>query len=682
MNSHHLCHSIQILIVLCGRLAHAATEAGVTSQSPLTINTSPTNGEPFSPTTPAPGATSEKQEDSTSIGTSEVATPEPDSTASIGTSEVATPEPDSTASIGTSEVATPEPDSTASPTLSEAPTVAVTTEAPSPTTATPVVIPDVCLCDLTPDFCDIGCCCDIADCGVADLRTVFTGCPEKAISGVCIEKWLMFRANVDPSLVTVTDSLFCVRPEDNATASRTLPALPQYPALGDSYHFSPPGSATTSLHTRDFYRADDVILTYFSKSSVRGLLRQPSPGAATAFCVNRNPAKFLRSVSSSCTRTLTPQSCTTDPNLSARSYYSDLSLIKIPVAETAEVTDLLIPVTPLSDWPAPSQQNNSCVNVVEKVEFVIGYTGRGELTYATVNVVLADVDPSQTLLQKHSVEFQVACQICYELFKFVLFYWIQRLSLSLANVISLLQLATPSPTEGGPIPAVGLKVGSPVIGRFDGEVKPLTVLGVLQVGECSSNPKTRAPILFTHNTITGCTFSSPSTDCSELRSELYGILQGLATPDLIAMNSGSQPDWTRVITQECSVSWQETCESGCVLPRSLSVQVLWARQGLLDLPQNYILGAKYLFHCHKIKCPVLSSLALTTEVKFVDTTVYPEPPRGLPQPDWKFPFGFFTRGAAELDGQTASNGGDTGRVTWSAMLLTVMMLTGLEFLTR
>lgn len=48
--------------------------------------------------------------------------------------------------------------------------------------------------------------------------------------------------------------------------------------------------------------------------------------------------------------------------------------------------------------------------------------------------------------------------------------------------------------------------------------------------------------------------SSPSDDCSELRSEVYGILQGLATPDVIAMNSGSQPDWSRVITQECAVS--------------------------------------------------------------------------------------------------------------------------------
>lgn len=46
---------------------------------------------------------------------------------------------------------------------------------------------------------------------------------------------------------------------------------------------------------------------------------------------------------------------------------------------------------------------------------------------------------------------------------------------------------------------------------------------------------------------------------------------------------------------------QETCESGCVLPNSLAIQVLWARQGLLDLPQKYILGAKYLFQCQRFK---------------------------------------------------------------------------------
>lgn len=50
--------------------------------------------------------------------------------------------------------------------------------------------------------------------------------------------------------------------------------------------------------------------------------------------------------------------------------------------------------------------------------------------------------------------------------------------------------------------------------------------------------------------------SSPANDCSELRSQIYGILQGLATPDEIAMSSGSQPDWARVLTQECPFSLQ------------------------------------------------------------------------------------------------------------------------------
>lgn len=53
-------------------------------------------------------------------------------------------------------------------------------------------------------------------------------------------------------------------------------------------------------------------------------------------------------------------------------------------------------------------------------------------------------------------------------------------------------------------------------------------------------------------------------------------------------------------TTLCSLS-QETCRSGCILPNSLSIRVLWARQGLLDLPQSYILGAKYLFQCQNVK---------------------------------------------------------------------------------
>lgn len=50
--------------------------------------------------------------------------------------------------------------------------------------------------------------------------------------------------------------------------------------------------------------------------------------------------------------------------------------------------------------------------------------------------------------------------------------------------------------------------------------------------------------------------SSPSGNCSEVRAQINEILQGQATPNELAMNLGSQPEWTRVITQKCSISPQ------------------------------------------------------------------------------------------------------------------------------
>ncbi|KAJ0015938.1 hypothetical protein NQD34_014228 [Periophthalmus magnuspinnatus] len=470
-----------------------------------------------------------------------------------------------------------------------------------------------CLCDLTPDFCDIGCCCDT--CGVTNLSTVFTGCSEKTMQliylftfyryGVCVEKWLMFRANVDSSLVTVTDSLFCVQPTEKFVS--TTETAPNFPALGDSYHFVPSEQMTITF-TRDFYRVDDLILTYFPKTSARGVLRLPSPGAASALCTNRNPAKFLRSLSFSCSREVTLQSCSTDPMISAQSYIYDLNLIKHPISEADPVTDLLIPVVPSSKWNAPRKQNNSCVNVVKRVEFVIGYTERGEISSAKVNMVLANLDFKQLLLQTHTLQFQ------------------------------------------------------------------LTVIGVSQNGACS-NPNTRKPILFGHNSITGCSFNSMVNNCSDLRTQIYDIHQRVAIPDLVAMNSGSQPDWTRVLIEECLVGSQESCDTGCTLPHTLSVRVLWAQQGLLELPQHYILGVKYMFHCSIFKCPLTTSLTLFNEVTFVDTTLYPEPPGGVPQLHWRFPFGFFSRGIDEVDGHILSNSSGSQTVTWILIISTVRFIT-------
>lgn len=51
-----------------------------------------------------------------------------------------------------------------------------------------------------------------------------------------------------------------------------------------------------------------------------------------------------------------------------------------------------------------------------------------------------------------------------------------------------------------------------------------------------------------------------------------------------------------------------------------------------------------------LQCPLASSLAVTSAVTFSEITAYPEPPRGVPQPHWKFPYSFFARGEEELDG--------------------------------
>ncbi|XP_023197155.1 tectonic-3 isoform X3 [Xiphophorus maculatus] len=507
----------------------------------------------------------------------------------------------------------------------------------------------VCLCDLTPDFCDIGCCCDTADCDVANLTTVFTSCPKEDVKQVCIEKWLMFRANVDPSLVTVTDTLFCVQAAAAAAEPPSLPALTRFPATGDVYHFSP-REHPIPAYRRHFHQVDDLIQTCWYNFSVQGFLNQPAPGAASSFCFNRNPAKFLRSTSLSCARMVTSQSCTTDPDLSSSSYYFNMSLVTVPTTDTMKITsDLLVPVTPLSDWPAPVKQNGFCLNVVKTVQFLVYYTPKGELTNASIDFTLIDVPLQQLVLQTHSVEFQ---------------------------------RDTPRPTSVKPKPpAVGLSEGSAVMALIDGEMQPLKSLGVSDGGRCSSDPGRLSSILFTHNTINGCTFSSETQNCTELRSQIYEIFRGSTAPEEIAMNSGLQPNWTRVLIQDCQIDPQESCESGCNLPLSFSIQIVWARQGFIEVPQNHILGAKFLFRCQKVQCPLSSPLTLTAKATFVETTVYPEAPRGVPQPHWRFPFGFFTRGAAELDGHLDTSGCGAEKVTWSLMVFPLLLLSELGFLT-
>ncbi|XP_073684235.1 tectonic-3-like isoform X3 [Garra rufa] len=348
-----------------------------------------------------------------------------------------------------------------------------------------------CLCDITPDFCDIGCCCDVMDCGLLNLSSVFNSCSLDVGSGVCLETWLMFRAQIDPALITLNGNLFCVQREKEKQSAAQASSVQFQPK--SLYPFLLRELTAFNSQKSNFYKVDDIVLTYYDRTSMVSTLRLPSPGLMSSACINHNPARFLHSSSLSCSRAVTAQSCVDDSSLNALTYYTGFSLLKIPSTNVENRPELVIPISMVRDWPEPCHLNGSCLNVVSKVEYVIKYTSKGEISEATLNIELLNTTADTQLLQKHVVIFQ------------------------------------------------------------------------------------------------------------------------------------------------------ETCETGCLLPVSLSVQVLWAQRGLRALPQNHILGAKFIFSCQRLKCPLRSSVSVTTEVIFSEATVYPEAPWGEFQPEWKFPYPFFPR---------------------------------------
>lgn len=421
----------------------------------------------------------------------------------------------------------------------------------------------------------------------------------------------MFRANIDPKLITLTDTLFCVREEvpNEGQAVRSMSGGWQY-EMAPSFNQD---GKTTQPSVKDFYQVDDLIFVQYSRTSLLSTLKQPSPGFSSSQCADLNPARFMRSTSHSCARVLNAQSCLTDSWFNILFYFQDISLLRVPSPGQVEMSDLLIPIVGNSSWPQPSKVNDDCLNVVSKVEYVIKFTSGGEIVSATLNADFINTPVDSSIMQQFSIVFQ---------------------------------LATVGPTPL-PHPAIGISSGNPVIGRFDNDIQRLTILPATL--DCTTPPPDRVPIRFLHNSISGCSFRSRTQNCSELRSELYRVLVGMTTPDGVAMSASREPDWADVITEECSDEPTDLCSAGCEVPISVSIQFLWAKMGLLSLPQKYILGAKYKFVCKKLKCPLIASLAIAMEVTFSEVTKYPQPPRGMPLPHWKFPYSFFTGGKGELD---------------------------------
>ncbi|NXH11642.1 TECT3 protein, partial [Bucco capensis] len=346
-----------------------------------------------------------------------------------------------------------------------------------------------------------------------------------------------------------------------------------------------------------FYRAGDPILIYFDSSSVLSLLRQPVKMGASGLCVDGNPAGFLDSKSTSCTRIFAnlSKSCTADPALDAASYYRGFSVLKVPVADT-----IVQSMKVIYEIEFNGTHGIQSVSVWFKVSNISGTSG-------------------SSLQQRFTLHFWVSAPIVPGLFPRL---WLPR--------------------SGNP----GYVTGAPLVLAGSGALQHMSILQSEGDGSCSQF--LRHTVQFGRNMRTGCKLSlSPAVEegnCSYIQQKLYEALEGVSRAEDLAMIGSAHPaqaeEWVTILVQNCSVQ-AVNCSSCCMVPVSLEIQILWARVGLLSKPQAQVLAARYFYQCHPLQFLGTSTVPLTTVVTFTDMTKWPEPPRGQPQVHWKLPFDIF-----------------------------------------
>ncbi|XP_038599751.1 tectonic-3 [Tachyglossus aculeatus] len=488
----------------------------------------------------------------------------------------------------------------------------------SPTTGGAFPALPICICDLSPDTCDLNCCCD-RDCYLSSPRTVFSFClpgSTRAKSWVCVENSLIFRSNSPfSSRVNLEpDGLgeFCVEVNNSklnyfqqlqkVNASNIASLSTKY---GGPSIISPPPTQSPSSA---FYKAGDPILTYFPRWSLLSMLRQPA--GIGGLCADGNPAGFLESKNTSCTRIFpsVAKSCTKDPALRASSY-NDFTILKVP-SGLADLQNMQVPIASASQPAPPLLKGNICHNVVSQVIYEIETNGTFGIQKVSVRLVQTNLSgtPGASLQQHFTLLFRPFKQ-------------------STAASLAL-------PRSGNP----GYIVGMPLLALTGGTRHSVSILQSQGDGSCS---ELRHQVQFGVNVLSGCKLRIEERDCSQVQSKLYTSLQGVPSPDRLAIFGNAEltqkGEWTRVLTRNCG-----TLDKSCSIPVSLEIQVLWAHVGLLSNPQAQVLGARYLYKCQSRNLSVqVTEVSLSTFVTFTDITQRPEAPRGQPKKEWKLPFDFF-----------------------------------------
>ncbi|XP_051901959.1 tectonic-3-like [Pristis pectinata] len=361
--------------------------------------------------------------------------------------------------------------------------------------------------------------------------------------------------------------------------------------------------------SENFYRVGQQILTFFPADFALGVFVQPM-ALAGGQCTDRNPAGFLQSRSSTCSRRVPDlrRSCAELPALDAATYYQYFVLLQTPNTTVRSWVRILPQGGQIV--PSPMVLNDSCINVVSAVAYLIRCRGQEGIVGAEVTFTFTDVPLSATTMQQ---TFHVT--------------FVMDSGSSAAERRS-----------GNP----GYLMGKPVRAFREEEPASLTILRSSADGSCSPAPRNIA--VFRHDMRAGCWYSfDPGHTCSQRQEAINLVLLGDGPPDslgILGNASGSEPQGLTRIINSIPTAANASCETSCRLALALDVQVLWANMGPLSNPQSAVLGARFLYRTQEVQCSS-RKVALMSSLTFVDTTRYPPAPRDQPAPDWKLPFDFF-----------------------------------------
>ncbi|NXN95933.1 TECT1 protein, partial [Rhinopomastus cyanomelas] len=515
----------------------------------------------------------------------------------------------------------------------------------------------LCVCDLLVAQCDVNCCCD-PDCSADDF-SLFTTCSVPVVTGdsrLCSQKAAVYSLDVgaDPPerIVELTErvnpSVFCIHAANYKEAlffpSPETPTSENFDQLLKQFG-SPAFSAEPDSWNADAEHPSGGNETYRYEygapiQTADAFLRLPSP-VVSSWCSDANPAAFLVSQATKCTRSVSTEECDSIPALSML-FYTNSSILAVP--KSSQMVNITVhSITVQSPkgtrtllkgsdvFRLPTLVDGLCINVVLGVSYRVTHTDTGEITAAAAAFVLGAIE-------KEALSIQQSFQITFT------------------------QVDTePVPLSGNPGYVVGLPVragfrpqGYPFPAGSTNQHSQLTILQSTASPDCLAARGARTPVLFGYNTISGCKLRvSAEMKCQPLAQTLLDVLKGQSFPEYVASFGNSQGqdvlDWVPITHLHVSEqTMRDFSPLSCLIPVSLEIEVKWTRYGSLVNPQARIVNVTATLTSAALKrvpsgrermIPVMSSVVFTDVSAPAEPGYKAWPSIGIRLPqDFFFPF--------------------------------------------